>query len=87
MQSAFSRECGADDYHILRHLFNEAMQSSVSDKRWRIYATFSDHGKLMFTEYEQRGSGDRISCQSFGYADGEYKNHIFTFKQASDCDE
>jgi hypothetical protein len=87
MQSAFSRECGADDYHILRHLFNEAMKSSVSDKRWHLFATFSNPGVVMFTEYEHCGSGDHVSCQSFGYADEVYKTHIFTFKQAIDCED
>ena len=83
-KSAFSRESGRDDYHIMRHLFNEAMKSSVSDKRWAISSTFSDPGHTMMTEYYHRESGDMIQCQSFDYADGKYQRHIFTFKQDVD---
>lgn len=83
-KSAFSHGFCMDDYHILRHLFNEAMKSSISDKRWAISATFSDPGTTMLTEYYHIDSGDMIQCQSFDYADGKYQRHIFTFKQDVD---
>jgi hypothetical protein len=86
-KSATTTECCRDDYHILRHLFTEAMQSSITDKRWRIFATYSDPCRTMLTQYEHVESGDRIKCQSFGYEDGEYRKHIFTFDQDVDVND
>ncbi len=83
-KSAFSRESGMDDYHIMRHLFTEAMKSSTTDKRWQIHSTFSDPGRTMVTAYYHVLEGDVIKCQSFDCEDGEYKRHIFTFDQDVD---
>lgn len=83
-KSAFSRENGTDDYHILRHLFTEAMKSSTTDKRWQIHSTFSDPGNTMVTAYYHVLEGDIIKCQSFDYDDGKYTRHIFTFDQDVD---
>ena len=41
----------------------------------------------MLTQYEHVESGDRIKCQSFGYEDGEYRKHIFTFDQDVDVND
>jgi hypothetical protein len=83
-KSAFSRESGMDDYHIMRQLFTEAMKSSTTDKRWQIHSTFSDPGRTMVTAYYHVLEGDIIKCQSFDYEDGKYKSHIFTFDQDVD---
>lgn len=83
-KSATTTECGRDDYHIMRHLFTEAMQSSITDERWRIFATYSDPGRTMLTQYEHVESGDRIRCESFDYEQGKYRKHIFTFHQGVD---
>ena len=86
-KSAFSRESGSDDYHIMRHLFSEAMKSSTTDGRWRIYSTFSDPGRTMVTAYYHAIEGDIIKCQSFDYSDGKYNSHIFTFEQDADRED
>jgi len=74
-------EKDGDLYHILRHLFYGAQRSSVTDRKWCLSATLTDIEECIMTEYEHR-CGDKISCQSFGYEDGEYQCHIFTFTQA-----
>jgi hypothetical protein len=88
-KSAFSRESGYDDYHIMRHLFSEARRSCTTDKRWQIHSTFSDPGVTMLTAYYHVYEGDVIKCQSFDYdvASGKYNRHIFTFEQDVDSCE
>ncbi len=54
-------------YAILRHLFDSAVESSLSDRRWVIYGTYSEPGRTMLTEYQHAHTGDRVKCQSFDY--------------------
>ena len=74
-------EKDGDLYHILRHLFGMVQASSMTGRDWTVASTITDIEVCIMTEYEHR-CGDRISCQSFGFEDGEYRCHIFTFTQA-----
>ena len=78
-----------DSYAMMRHLFNEAKRSSITDLRWGLSSTHSDPRISMFTEYQHHYSGDRISCESFDFDDthketGGYRRHTFTFSQGAD---
>ena len=72
---------GVERYKILRHLFNAAVESSVSDRRWVIFSTFTDPGRTILTEYECATSGDRIKSQAFDFSDGVYRKIMYTFTQ------
>lgn len=68
-------------YKALRHLFTEARNSSVGDRRWHLAATFTEPGTEVMTEYQHAISYDRIKCESTEHnpETGEYMEHCFTF--------
>ena len=86
--SAASHEATAitDKYAMLRHVFSEAMRSSVTDKRWGLSSCYTDPGRIVMTEYAHKVSSDKISCESFDHdtETGEYRKHLFKFSQGSD---
>lgn len=86
-KSIGSYDQSLDDYHILGHLFNEAANSSITDKRWSEIVSLKDPGKTEVTEYRHTESGDRIKMQLFEYVKGEYRKRIYTFYQDVDVHE
>jgi hypothetical protein len=81
---ASSNNDGSDEYCVLRHLFNEAMDSSVGDKRWHFCGSHTDPGHEVMTEYEHGFTRDRIKCQSFDYDSGVYRKHMYTFTRSAE---
>ena len=80
---ATNREAEEDPYLVLRHLFDAARRSSVSDKEWHFFGSNTEPGRVIFTEYEHEFTGDRVSCQSYRYDEetGKYMSHMFTFRK------
>jgi len=67
-------------YYALRHLFDGARVSSVSDKHWKISSTMTEPEKCVFTEYWHEPTEDTISCQSFNYDGERFTKHLFMFR-------
>jgi hypothetical protein len=83
VKAASSSE-GSDEYRVLRHLFSEAVESSVGDRRWIFFGSNTEPEHRVVTEYMHEHTRDRIKCESDDYEDGKYRRHLFTYRQGTE---